>query len=136
VIEWSWYTHTRDEYCDMSLAFSACNGRAGTDASQYELRYSGRRLPDAIVVRRLGQRLLELESVGLMPTALMNFPPTGCTAQANQSAIIVAVEREPWRSSRDIALDLGLSQLRVFEVLFDDQLEPPLCFCVINDQCQ
>jgi hypothetical protein len=38
--------------------------------------------------------------------------------------IIAAVEQESWRSSRDIARELGLSQLRVLEVLHNDQLYP------------
>jgi hypothetical protein len=44
--------------------------------------------------------------------------------RANVDAIISAVEQEPWRSSRDITRELGLSQLRVLEVLHDTQLHP------------
>jgi hypothetical protein len=38
--------------------------------------------------------------------------------------MIAAVEREPWRNSRIIARELQISQSRVFEVLYKDQLHP------------
>jgi hypothetical protein len=107
----------------MLLTLGACNSRAGTAARQYALRYPGRRHPDANVFRRLEQRLRETGS--LTPTALVNAgrPPTVRTP-ANEDDTTAAVEREPWRSSRDIARELGLSQPRVFEVLHDDQVRP------------
>jgi hypothetical protein len=43
---------------------------------------------------------------------------------ANEDVIPAAAERKLWRSSRDIAQELGLSQPRVIEVLHDDQLHP------------
>jgi hypothetical protein len=115
------YTH--DEYCDMLLTLGACNSRAGTAAREYALRYPGRRHPDANVFRRLEQCLRETGSV--TSTALVNVGrPRTVRPPANEDAITAAVEREPWRSSRDIARELGLSQPRVLEVLHDDQLHP------------
>jgi hypothetical protein len=96
------------------------NSRAGTAAREYALRYPGRRHPDANVFRRLEQRFRETGSV--TTTALVNSDrPRTVRTPANEDAIIAAVEREPWRSSRDIARELGLSQRRVLEVLHDDQ---------------
>jgi hypothetical protein len=43
---------------------------------------------------------------------------------AKEDTVIVAVELEPWRSSRDILQELGLSQKRVFRELHDHQLHP------------
>jgi hypothetical protein len=44
---------------------------------------------------------------------------------ANEDDIFTYVRREPWRrSSRDMVRELGLSQLRVLEVLSEDQLHP------------
>jgi hypothetical protein len=115
------YTH--DEYCDMLLTLGACYSRAGTAAREYALRYPGRRHPDANVFRRLEQGLRETGSV--TPTALVNAGrPRTVQTPANEDDIITVVEREPWRSSRDIARELGLSQQRVLEVLHDDQLHP------------
>jgi hypothetical protein len=47
----------------------------------------------------------------LTPTADVNAgrPQTGQTPD-NEDAVITAVERESWRSSRNIARELGLSQ--------------------------
>jgi len=45
---------------------------------------------------------------------------------AKEDAIIAAVERAPWRSSRDIVLELELSQLRVLELLHYYQTAIPL----------
>lgn len=68
------------------------------------LRYLGQRHPYAGMFRRLEQRLRKTRAV--WPTA-------------NEDAINVAVELEPW-SSRE----LGIHQPRILEVLHDDQLQP------------
>jgi hypothetical protein len=92
----------------MLLTLGVCNSRAGTAAREYVLRYPGRRHPDANVFRRLEQRLRETGSV--TPTATVNAGrPRTVPTPANEDAIIAAVEREPWRISRDIARELGLS---------------------------
>jgi hypothetical protein len=86
----------------MLLTLGACNSRAGTAAREYALRYPGRRHPNSNVFRRLEQRLRETGSV--TPTALVNAGrPRSVRTPANEDAIIAAVEREPWRSTRDIA---------------------------------
>jgi hypothetical protein len=90
------------KYCDMLLTLGACNSRAGTAAREYALRYPGRRHSDTNVIRRLEQRFRETGSV--TPTALVNAGrPRTVRTPANENVIISAVEREPWRSSRDIA---------------------------------
>jgi len=43
---------------------------------------------------------------------------------AKEDAIIAAVERGPWRSPRDIVLELELSQLKVLELLHYDRRQP------------
>jgi hypothetical protein len=94
------YTH--NEYCNMLLTLGVCNSFAGTAAREYVLHYPGRRHPDANVFQRLEQRLRKTGSV--TPTALVNAGhPWIVWTPANEDAIITAVEREPWRSSRDIA---------------------------------
>jgi hypothetical protein len=110
--------YTRDEYCDMLLTLSACNSRAGTAAREYALRYPGRHHPDANVFRRLEQRLRETGSV--TPVALVNAGrPRTVRTPANEDAIIAAVEKLTRYRTR-----IGLSQPRVLEVLYDDQLHP------------
>jgi hypothetical protein len=42
----------------------------------------------------------------------------------NEDIIIVSAEREPWRSSRDTAGELGRSHPRVLRVLHDNQMLP------------
>jgi hypothetical protein len=44
--------------------------------------------------------------------------------QPMKMPLSTAVERDPLRSSPDIVWELRLSQLRVLEVLHDDQLHP------------
>jgi predicted transcriptional regulator len=48
--------------------------------------------------------------------------PADCTKQANKDDIIAAVERQPQRSSHDIARELGLSPNRVLNLLHDNEL--------------
>jgi hypothetical protein len=43
---------------------------------------------------------------------------------ANEDIINAGVEREPWRSTLDIAREVGLSQSKILEVLHDDQVHP------------
>jgi hypothetical protein len=50
--------------------------------------------------------------------------PRTVWSPANEDAINGTVELEPWRSSGDIARELGLSQARVVKVFHDDQLHP------------
>jgi hypothetical protein len=51
-----------------------------------------------------------------------------CKQTFNSMFVVhIAVGREPWESSRDIALELGLSQPSVLEVFHDDQLHPYHC---------
>jgi hypothetical protein len=45
---------------------------------------------------------------------------------AKEDAIIAAVERAPWKSSRDIAIELELLQLRDLELLLYDQRHPSI----------
>jgi hypothetical protein len=105
----------------MLLTLGACNSRAGTAARECALRYPGRRHPDANVFRRLEQRLRETGRV--TSTAHVNADrPRTVRTPANEDTIIAAAEREPWRSSRDIAKEFGLSQPSVLKVLHDDQL--------------
>jgi hypothetical protein len=88
-----------------------------------QILYFDRRHPDANVFRRFLQRLRDTGSV--TPTALVNAGrPRTARTPTNEDATTAAVEREPWRSSCDIARKLGLSQPRVLEVLHDDQLHP------------
>jgi hypothetical protein len=43
---------------------------------------------------------------------------------ASQSTFYIAVEREPWRISRGIMTELGLSHPTAFQIFRDDQLHP------------
>jgi hypothetical protein len=96
------------EYCDMLLIPGPCNSRAGTAAREYALRYPGRCYSDANALRRLAQRLHETTH-----TAHVNAGrPWTVRTPANEDATIAAVEREPWRSSSEIAKELGPAQQR------------------------
>jgi hypothetical protein len=106
----------------MPLALCACNGPAGTAARQYTLHYLGRRHPDADVFQRLAGHLLGNGSVAPLADVNAGRPRTVWTP-TNEDAIITALEREPLRSSRDIAREFGLSQPRAFEEVHDAQLE-------------
>jgi hypothetical protein len=86
----------------------------GTAAWQYSLPYPGRRHPDAIVFRRLELRLRETGREKRMENVNTGHPPIVRTP-VNKVAVTVAVKREPWRSSREIARELGLSQPRVLK---------------------
>jgi hypothetical protein len=107
------------------LTLSACNSQASTAAWQYALHYPGRRHTDANVFRRLKQRLRE--TGGVTPMALVNAGrPRTVRTVANENAIIAAVDRELWRSSRDIARKLGLTQPKVLETLMTINCIHPL----------
>jgi hypothetical protein len=61
----------------------------------------------------------------LTPTAHVNAGRLWIVrTPTNEDAITADVERDPWRSSRDIARELGLSQPRVPEALHGEQLHP------------
>jgi hypothetical protein len=104
----------------MPLALCVCNGPAGTAARQYTLHYLGRRHPGADVFQRLAGSLLGNGSVAPLADVNAGRPRT---VRTPEDAIIATLEREPWRSSRDIAREYGLSQQRAFEELHDGQLE-------------
>jgi hypothetical protein len=50
--------------------------------------------------------------------------PLTVRTPVNKGSTAAALELEPWKRSRCIALELGLFQPRVLEVLHDDQLHP------------
>jgi hypothetical protein len=74
-------------------------------------------------VRRLEQRLRETGSVTPRAHVHAGRPRTVRTS-VSEDPIITAVEREPWRNSRDIARESGLPEPRGLEVLRGDQLHP------------
>jgi hypothetical protein len=109
VVRRSWNTKTTNtETC-------YCNSRTSTAAREDALRYPARHNPDVNVLRGLEQRLRETESV--TPTAHVNV---GSPRTVRTPANVHTVEREPWRSSRDIARKLGIIKTRVLKVLPDD----------------
>jgi hypothetical protein len=73
--------------------------------------------------RRLEQSLRETGTIKLTAQVNAGHPRTVQTP-ANEGDIDSALEREQCRSIRDIALELGLSQMNVLEILHDDQLYP------------
>jgi hypothetical protein len=80
----------------MPLTLGTCNGRADAAAREYALRY-----PNADMFRPLEQRLRETESV--TPRAHVNAGrPRTVRTPTSEDAMFAAMEREPWRSSRDI----------------------------------
>jgi hypothetical protein len=86
---------------------------------EYALRYPGRRNLHANVFRRLEQRLCETGSVG--PTAHVTSGRCRIVrTPANEEAIFVDVNRQPWGSSSDVAQELGLYQQRILDFLHDN----------------
>jgi hypothetical protein len=116
--------YAQDEYCNVLLALGACNSRAGTSTRGCTLRYLGRRHPDA-AFQQLEQRLRDTEV--LTPKELVNAGrPRTVRPQGNEDTELAAVERESWRSPRDIVRELGLCHTRVLEVLHDCRSHPYL----------
>jgi hypothetical protein len=115
--DWVVMEYTHDKYCDMLLTLSVCNGQTGTDTQEYTLCYL-----DTNVLWLLQQHLCQTCSVA--PVAYVNAGhPWTVWTPANEDTIIAAMERELWRSSHDLSWQLGLSQLRVLEVLIHDQFD-------------
>jgi hypothetical protein len=78
------------------------------------------------VVKRSEQRLREAGYLTI-PARFNAFCPRSVQTLVTEDAIIAAVEREPLRSSRAIARELGLPQVFVLNVLYDDELHPYHC---------
>jgi hypothetical protein len=77
----------------MRFALEACNIRAGTDAREPGLHYSGRRQSDSNVFRRLKRRLLETGRV--IPTVFENAGHSrSVRTPAREDVIIAAVEQQ------------------------------------------
>jgi hypothetical protein len=105
------------------LAHGACNTGAGTVVRQFALHCPGRRHPDDVEFRRLNQRLYETQS-GTHTEPVHTDRPWTVQIPAYKDAKTTAVERQPWRSSRNIVPELGLSEPKVFEVLLDHHSVP------------
>lgn len=77
----------------MRFALEACNIRAGTDALESGLHYSGRRQSDSNVFWRLKHRLRETECV--IPTVFENAGRSrSVRTPANEDVIIAVVEKQ------------------------------------------
>jgi hypothetical protein len=94
--------HTHDEHCDVLLTRGTCNSPAGAAAWEYAVRCPGRRHPDGNVFRRLEKRLRDAVTRECRTLTAVRAP-------VNEDAIAAAAEREPWRSSRVITREQGLS---------------------------
>jgi hypothetical protein len=91
------YTH--DEYCNMLLTLGSCNSRAVNDRREFAQCYPVRRLR---------------ETRSMTCKALVNAArPRTVRTPVDWGAIIAAVERQPWKISRDIVRELGMFQQRV-----------------------
>lgn len=112
--DWVVMEYTHDKFCDMLLTLSACNRQTGTDTQEYTHL-------DTNVLWWLQQHLCQTWSI--TPVAYVNAGhPWTVWTPANEDAIIAAMEWVLWRSSHDLSWQLGLSQLRVLEVLLYNQL--------------
>lgn len=112
----------------LHLAHGACNTGAGTVVRQFALHCPGRRHPDAVEFRGLNQRLYETRS-GTHTEPVYTGRPWTVQTLAYKDAKTAAVERQPWRCSRDNVPELGLSEPKVLEVLLDHQSEPYPFIC-------
>jgi len=85
--------YTLHEFCSMRFALEACNIRAGTDARESGLHYSGRRQSDSNVFRLFKQRLRETGCV--IPTVFENAGRArSVRTPASEDVIIAAVEQQ------------------------------------------
>lgn len=110
----------------MLLTLGTCISRAATIPWEYILRYPCWHHPDNNVFWWLKQHLHEAGSV--TPIAHVNAGRAQTMRMpANEDPIIVTVEWDSWKSSHDITWELRLSQLRVIEVLHDNQMQPYDC---------
>jgi hypothetical protein len=106
--EWSWNTQ---DYCKIHLTLSTYDSQAGIAAEEYTLCFSGQCDVDTSVFQQLEQCLQETGSVTSIAHVNTGHPWTVRTP-ANEEVIIAAVESELWRSTWNIAWELGLSQPR------------------------
>jgi hypothetical protein len=93
-----------------SLTLGICYSRGGSANARYVILVDV--IQEANVLRRTEQRLCEPENA--TRTAYLNRGRSWTLqTPSNEDAIIAVVEREPWRTSRDIAREFGLSQTGV-----------------------
>jgi hypothetical protein len=114
---------TCDEYCDMLLTPGTCNGRAGAAAREYALCYPGRRYPDIMCFDGWSSVSVRQEVQHLQHTGMQGAHGL-YRHKSMEVTVTAAVEREPWRSLRVMARELGLSQTRALEEFRDDELHP------------
>lgn len=85
----------------MLLTIGVYNSRARTITREYALCYPSRRYHDSNLLRRLVQCLRDTGNI-TSATPVNAGCPRVLRTTANESAIIVAVERKPWKISDDI----------------------------------
>ena len=86
-----------------------------TFAREYVLSFLRQSHPDKNVFQQLEKRLTATVFVNTGRLRTVRTP-------TNDVAITASAQRWPRRTSRDIARELGLSQLRLSKVILDDQL--------------
>lgn len=104
----------------MLLTLFACSSRAGSDAREFAMHYSGRGHLDSNVFKRLHQCLFETGSVA--PKALLNANAHGLYGHQPMQM----PQLQPWQDTR-YRKRIWNIPIVFFEVLLEDQLYPLIC---------
>jgi hypothetical protein len=107
------------EYTEMHFVYGLCNGNALAAQREYHTRYPDRAIPSSQVFTRLHQRLLETGSV---QKETKEVGPAHDVAV--EEDILHRVQENPETSTRQLAVETGMSRWKVHQVLKENQLHP------------
>jgi len=109
------------EYCDIYFVYRFCDGNARAAVQEYQRRSPDRRIPPRSVFTRIHQALRD---TGSLPSVSLQSGREVVRTINTRENILQMVQRSPRLSIRRMASRIGVSRMKVWRTLHEEDLYP------------
>ena len=109
------------EYCDMHFVYGFCNGSAHAAVEEYQRHFPNQRIPSRGVFTRINRTLRD---TGCLPSVAVRSEREVVRTINTRENILEMVQRSPHLSTRRMASRIGVSCMKVWRTLHEEDLYP------------
>src|SRR5215469_7817291 len=109
------------EYCDMHFVYGFCDGNARAAVQEYQRRFPDRRIPSRSVFTQIHQTLRD---TGSLPSVSLQSEWEVVRTIDTRENILQMVQRSLRLSTRRMASRIGVSRMKVWRTLREEDLYP------------